>query len=101
MNLNAIQAKLLEAARNHPPSDQVPYAFEKRIMAQLAAAARPADPVAFWTRMLWRAAVSSVAIMLVASAWIAFAAPSSSSSLSDDLQTTTVYAGLNEINDSP
>ena len=31
MNLEPLQKKLLAAARAHPPSDRVPYAFEQRI----------------------------------------------------------------------
>jgi hypothetical protein len=58
----------MAAARNHPPSDRVPYAFEKRIMARLTAA--PLDLWGLWSQMLWRAAVSCVAIMLCCSAWI-------------------------------
>ena len=37
MNLEQLQKKLLAAARANPPADRVPYAFEKRILAQLAA----------------------------------------------------------------
>jgi len=36
MNASDLQTKLIEAARKEPPQDQVPYAFEKRIMAHLA-----------------------------------------------------------------
>ena len=55
MNLAELERKLIAAARANPPSDRVPYAFEKRIMARLAA--RPvADGWALWARALWRAA---------------------------------------------
>ena len=37
MNLAELERKLIAAARANPPSDRVPYAFEKRIMARLAA----------------------------------------------------------------
>ena len=36
MNLAELEQKLVAAARANPPSDGVPYAFEKRIMARLA-----------------------------------------------------------------
>ena len=35
MNLPKLQEKLLAAARGNPPGDQVPYAFEQRVMARL------------------------------------------------------------------
>ena len=53
MNLFELKKKLLAAARRNPPSDRVPYAFEKRIMAHLAA--QPLlDAWAFWVRGFWR-----------------------------------------------
>lgn len=97
MNLEALEQKLMQAARNHPPGDQVPYAFEQRILARLQAARQP-DPAAFWNRVLWRAALSSIAITLVASAWIMLS-PAPDTNLADDFE-NIVYAGLNEIADS-
>jgi len=68
MNLDSLRDKLLAAARNHPPSDRVPYAFEKRILARLREQPVP-DLGALWTRMLWRAAAPCVAITLTIGAW--------------------------------
>jgi len=68
MKLTDLQTKLIRAARLIPLDDRVPYAFEKRIMARLAASAH-LDAWAFWGRALWRAAVSCVAITLVSGAW--------------------------------
>ena len=53
MNLAELERKLIAAARANPPSDRVPYAFEKRIMARLAAWP-VADSWALWARALWR-----------------------------------------------
>jgi len=97
MNLEALKQKLMEAARSHPPGDQVPYAFEQRIMARLRTV-QPPDALTYWNRVLWRAALSSIAITLMASAWLAFS-PAPDTSLSDDFE-SIVYAGLNEIPDS-
>jgi hypothetical protein len=92
MDLEKLHKKLLNAARQSPPADSVPYAFEKRIMARLTA--RPeTDVLAFWTRALWQAAVSCVAIMLLLSALSVFY-PSGHQSLAEDFETTLV-AGLN------
>jgi hypothetical protein len=73
MNLVDLQNMLLAAARANPPGDHVPHAFEKRIMARLAA--RPAlDTWTLWARALWRGAASCIVIMLLLSAW-SFLAP--------------------------
>ena len=82
MNLEALQQKLLAAARAHPPADHVPYAFEQRIRAQLAALP-PVDLAALWARALWRAAVPCVAVTLLLATWTF--APSSTSSPTEDL----------------
>jgi hypothetical protein len=68
MNLEALQAKLLAAARANPPADRVPYAFEKRILAQLKESP-PLDISALWARALWRAAAPCVALTLLLGVW--------------------------------
>ena len=68
MKLDQLQKKLLAAARAHPPSDRVPYAFEKRIVAHLAALP-PLDPWAFWAPALWRAAAPCLALALLLGVW--------------------------------
>ena len=64
MKLSELEKKLLAAARTNPPDDRVPYAFEKRITALLAARAVP-DRWALWSRALWRGAVSCLAVMFL------------------------------------
>jgi hypothetical protein len=88
MNLAELEQKLIAAARSNPPDDRVPYAFEKRITARIAA--RAADHWQFWTRGLWRAAVSCVAVALVCGAVSFFtpAAADNSSDLSQDFENT-------------
>ena len=61
MNLAKLQNKLIAAGRRQEPDLRVPYAFEKRIMARLAARER-IDHWAFWVHGMWRAAASSVAV---------------------------------------
>lgn len=73
MNLEQLQQKLLTAARANPPSDRVPYAFEKRIMAHLKAVP-VIDLSALWARALWRAAAPCVVLTLALGAWSFFAA---------------------------
>lgn len=68
MNVETLRQKLLAAARSNPPSDKVPLAFEKRIMARLAES--PAfDFTAAWARSLWRAVVPCVALTVLISVW--------------------------------
>jgi hypothetical protein len=93
MNLAQLERKLIAAARANPPSDRVPYAFEKRIMARLAA--RPVvDDWALWAHALWRAAAPCVAIMLLLAAWSFYASRSSApaTDVSQELEQTLLAA---------
>src|SRR5713101_2070252 len=93
MNVDELRRKLIAAARANPPSDHVPYAFEKRILARLTA--RPAlDHWAVWARALWFAAAPCVAVMLLLSAWSFFGQPANptSSDLSQEFENTVLAA---------
>jgi hypothetical protein len=68
MEIKKLQEALITAARANPPTDTVPYAFEKRITARLRALA-PEDPLGQWSHALWRAAVACLGIMLLLGAW--------------------------------
>lgn len=91
MNVAELQKKILAAARLMASSDQVPFAFEKRIMARIASETA-IDVWSLWSRLLWRAAGPCVAIMLVMSVWSAIAPDSSNSpdSLAADLESTVL-----------
>ncbi len=81
MQLAELHRTLIAAARAYPPGDQVPYAFEKRVLAQLSL--RPVvDTGAEWARALWRAAASCLAVVILLSVW-ALVTPSSSPSNGD------------------
>ena len=69
MNINLLQEKLIRAARRHPPSEHVPYAFEQRIMARLRSAGPALDRLTLWTRALWRAAIPCVVVTLLIIVW--------------------------------
>ena len=73
MDLRKLQSKLLAAARANPPEEGVPYAFEKRVMANLAAV-RPVDEWVWWTQALWRGAAACVGVALLVSAWALYPA---------------------------
>ena len=93
LNLAELNRKLIAAARANPPSDQVPYAFEKRITARLKAPVT-LDDWAVWSSALWRAAAPCVAITLLLSAWSVFApaAHSPVTDLSQDFENTLLAA---------
>ena len=96
MNIVELQKKLMAAARANPPGDQVPYAFEKRVLALLAA--RPeADGLTLWVRGMWQAAASCAAIALLLGAWALFSP--SASATADDLSQNfenTLLASVNQ-----
>ena len=89
MNLTELQKKLIAVARQQAPDERVPYAFEKRITALIAARAG-VDHWFFWVRGLWRAAASCVAVAVVFGAISLFqpAASDGSLDLSQDFENT-------------
>jgi hypothetical protein len=88
-NWQSLQSKLIAAARANPPSDRVPYAFEKRIVA-LIAARSATEPLVLWVRGLWRAAVSCMIVALLLGAWSFFnpAASTKADDLSQNFENT-------------
>jgi len=89
MNIAELQTKLLAAARANTPDERVPYAFEKRVMTLLASRPAP-DQWVLWTRGLWQAAVSCVAIALLLGVWMSFnpTASSNSADLAQNFENT-------------
>ncbi|HYV32205.1 MAG TPA: hypothetical protein VEO53_14015 [Candidatus Binatia bacterium] len=88
MNLVDLKKKLIAAARRHPPVDDVPYGFEKRVMTRLVSLPRP-DEWTLCVRALWFGASVCAAIALLMAVW--FFAPVSepdTPSFSQDLEQT-------------
>jgi len=71
MNLDQLQQKLIAVAKANPPSDKVPLAFEKRIMARIAAELVP-NLETLWVRALWRGAALCLAVVLLFGVWAFF-----------------------------
>jgi hypothetical protein len=91
MKLSELERELIATARANPPSDRVPYAFEKRIMAGLAHS--PAvDQWALWGRALWRAVAPCAAVMVVLAAWSLLTPRAPSNDLSQALEQTLLAA---------
>ncbi len=96
MNVDKLHARLIAAARKHPPGEHVPYAFERRILSHLAN--RPAPNLwALWGRPLWQAAVSCVAITMLCGLWAYSSRPISdpADSFSQDFE-AAVFAPMGE-----
>src|SRR6476659_10133566 len=92
MNLTELEKALLTAARSRPVNDAVPFAFEKRIMAQLKSLAI-VDEWSWWARGLWRAVAPCVAVMLLLSAWSLYGPGYGSGvDLSQDFENTVLAA---------
>lgn len=69
MNAERLRQTLLAVARQDPPSEAVPFAFERRIMNRLTRAREAsADPWTAWGSLLWRAVLPCCAVMLVVGA---------------------------------
>lgn len=90
-----LQEKLLTAARHHQPSDAVPHAFEKRIMARIRAS-QPVDEFALWVRALWRAAASCCLIAVAFAAWSLLPAHSQDAQDFSQEFETTVFASMGQ-----
>jgi hypothetical protein len=100
MNVVDLEKKLIEAARQDKPSDKVPYAFEKRIMAFLEPLPTP-DCWGMWAGALWRAAVPCLALMLLLTAWsFVPATAASSDNLSQEMD-NTVLAAIDQMPEQP
>ena len=67
-NRNDMFERLIRAARRIPEDPSSPYAFEKRIMAQIQSI-RPVDAGTFWALGLWKATVPCLALMLCTTFW--------------------------------
>src|SRR5258708_26553282 len=94
MDLTELQRKLLATARRDTPSNRVPYAFEKRVMANLTAC--PAlDHTSVWAKALWRGLAPCAGVMLLLGAWSFFAGSPNTplTDFSQDLE-NTVFAAV-------
>jgi anti-sigma-K factor RskA len=103
MNLVELQKKLIAAAQANLPSDQVPYAFEKRVTALLASRVAP-DNLSLWVRGLWRAAVSCVAVCVLLGAWAFFNQATPAGGSADDLSQNfenTLLASVDQNDQTP
>jgi hypothetical protein len=100
IDVDELQKNLLAAARANKPSDAVPYAFEKRIMARVASRSAH-DGWSLWNRALWQAAAPCVAVMLLLGAWTLISSPteSASQSLASDLE-SAVYAPFDNLGET-
>ena len=84
MNVSELEKKLIAAAKAHAPSDRVPYAFEKRVMAYINS--HPAlDTSALWAQALLRSASACLAVVILVGAISIFIPNHNSSTSPPDL----------------
>ena len=95
MKLSELQRELIETARSQAPSDAVPYAFEKRVMARIRSIP-PVSEWSLWGRMLWKAAASSVVITVLCGMWSFSAIRHSDDESFSAAFETAVYASFNQ-----
>jgi hypothetical protein len=95
MNLARLHTKLIAAARANPPGDQVPYAFEKRVLANVRGT-EVEDSWALWGRGLWRSAVACLVVAIGLSVWSLQSNPE----IDTDLESAMVSAADQEVVDS-
>src|SRR5436190_1215884 len=95
MRLDDLQKKLISAARQNPPSERVPYAFERRVLARLAAIP-PYDDSALWRWGLWSGAWACVFVALLAGVVSFTPSHACRSDLQRDLE-QTILASVDDI----
>ena len=99
MNITELQKKLIRAARAEQPSERVPYAFEKRIMAHLKTLP-VMDGWAFWGKWMWRAAAPCVALTLMLGVWSFYTNDAGGNELSHLSLENTVLAAVDNSADA-
>ena len=82
-------AKAARAMQSIYSDDRVPYAFEKRIMAQLSGR-KVGDITASLANAMWRAAFSCMLVAAITGAIVAFADHSSTELMATDLERTVL-----------
>jgi len=99
MNLENLRTKLIGAARQNAPPEDVPFAFEKRIMARLKAQP-PEDAWAFWGAGLWRGAAACAALSAVSIMLSLWALPATSEPSQEAAFETVLLAGADQLTES-
>ena len=80
---------IIKLARTFPSDERVPYAFEKRIMAQLRGTP-VADLWTNWSGTMWRAAFSCLVVSALVGAAVTFSDPSRAELFASDLERTVL-----------
>ena len=103
MNLENLRTRLIAAARGMPSRDNVPYAFEKRIMARLSGplpGSGTEDPWSLWAKGLWKGAVACAAITAVSIVLSVWALPSPTDNSEEAPFEVVVLAGADQLTES-
>jgi hypothetical protein len=93
MNLEKALSRLLALAKARKPSEDVPYAFEKRVMSHILSAGR-IEKVSDYISVLWKAAGSCACIMIFTLV-VSYAFQSEEGLGNHDLE-STVFASMSQ-----
>lgn len=100
MSYELLLKKLVNAAKRNKPSDNVPYAFEKRIMARIYEL-KANDTATLWAQLLWRAVKPCLLVMIIACLIALFTQMQNGFEENPSKEfETAVLAGLNTIGDN-
>jgi len=99
MNLENLRTKLIAAARRNPPSESVPYAFEKRIMARLRNQPME-DAWSLWASGLWKGAAACAAITALSIVLSVWALPPLTDPREEAPFETVVLAGADQLTET-
>ena len=98
IDFERLRSRLIEAARKKQPSQDVPYSFEKRIMARIAAAG-PEDLLSLWGAALWKGAAACAAITALSVALSFWAVSANGDNESDPFE-AVVLAGADQLTET-
>jgi hypothetical protein len=99
MNLENLRTKLIASARSNVPSEGVPYAFEKRVMARLRDR-RAEDLWSLWAKGLWKGAVACAAVTALSILVTVWTLPASGDVNDAATFEVVVLAGADELTES-
>ena len=103
MNLENLRTKLIGAARGTLSPDDVPYGFEKRLMARLnrqLSESGTEDAWSLWAKGLWKGAAACAAITATSIVLSIWALPASSDAPEETPFEVVVLAGADQLTES-
>jgi len=98
MDSERLRSSLIVVARKTRVSEEVPYTFEKRIMARIAAGS-PEDVLSLWGAALWKKAATCTIITAICVALSLWTVSSNGDSETDPFE-AVVLAGADQMTET-